>query len=47
MHPSISLAMGKLDSLTLVWQLVWKKEISEFKSVKFFLKLTLSHTLLV
>ena len=43
LHPTIlSPAMGKIvwqtGSWTLVWKLVWEKENSEFKPVKFYLK---------
>ena len=39
--------LGRMGSLTLVWQLIYEKEYSEFKPVKLHLKLTLCNTLLM
>ena len=36
--PAMGKLEGKLSALTLVWQLVWKKENSKLKSTKLRLK---------
>ena len=46
-HSFIHYAGIVYTTSTLLWQPVWEKENSEFKTVKFHLKLTLCRILLV